>query len=73
MPEDAECDHLVKNATELVAVTYVLMAFRSALITQASLAHWCALQILRKLAQSIQSICTAAVVTTWTVHFGARP
>ena len=30
------------------------------------LAHLCTLLIMRKLAQSIQSICTAAAVTTWT-------
>ena len=35
------------------------------------LAHLCTLQIMRKLAQSIQSICTAAAVSTRTVHFGA--
>ena len=42
------------------------MATGSAVIMQSSLAHDCALQIMRKLAQSIQSVSTAAAVTTRT-------
>ena len=72
MPEDAEGDHLVKNAEELVAATHVADGLVTGTDHAEQLVHLCGLQIMRKLAQSIQSICTAAAVTTWTVHFGAR-
>ena len=73
MPEDGEGDHLVKNAAEIVAATHVADGRVTGTDHTEQLAHLCALLIMRKLAQSIQSICTAAAVTTWTVHIGARP
>ena len=72
MPDYAEGDHLVKNAVEIVAALHVADGHVTGTDHAEQLAHLCALQIMRKLAQSIQSICTAAAVTTWTVHFGAR-
>ena len=45
-----------------------LIGTRSASIMPVNLAYDHALQIIRKLAQSIQSACTAAAVTTWTAN-----
>ena len=73
MPDYAEGDHLVKNAAEMVAATHVADGHATGTDHAEQLAHLCTLQIMRKLAQSIQSICTAAAVSSWTVDFGARP
>ena len=73
MPDYAEGDHLVKNAAEMVAAMHVADGHTTGTYHAEQLAHLCTLQIMRKLAQSIQSICTAAAVSSWTVHFGARP
>ena len=64
MPEDDQGDHLVKNAAEMVAALHVADGHVTSTDHAEQLAHLCALQIMRKLAQSIQSICTAAAVTT---------
>ena len=53
----------MKNAAEMVAATHVADGLVSDTDHAEQLAHLCALQIMRKLAQSIQSICTAAAVT----------
>ena len=73
MPDYAEGDHLVKNAEEIVAATHVADDHVTGTDHAELLAHLCVLQIMRKLAQTIQSICMAAAVSSWTVHFGARP
>ena len=62
----------MKNAAELMAAAHVADGHVTGTDHAEQLAHLCNLLIMRKLAQSIQSICTAAAVTTWTVHFGAR-
>ena len=62
----------MKNAAEVVAATHLADGCGVGTDHAEQLAHLCALQIMRKQAQSIQSICTAAAVTTWTVYFGAR-
>ena len=72
MTDYADGDHLVKNAAEMVAATHVADGREAGTDHAEQLAHLCALQIMRKLAQSIQSICTAAAVSTRTVHFAAR-
>ena len=61
-----------KEPSSLWLLLTWLISMRSASIMPVNLAHDHGLQIMRKLAQSIPSICTAAAVTTWTVHFGAR-
>ena len=71
MPDYDEGDHLVKNAAEMVAAMHVADGHVTSTDHAEQLAHLCTLQIMRKLAQSIQSICTAAAVSTRTVHFGA--
>ena len=68
LPEHDDGDHLVKNVAELVATTHVADGHVTGTDHAEQLAHLSALLIMRKLAQSIQSICTAAAVTTWTVH-----
>ena len=68
MTDYADGDHLVKNAAEMVAATHVADGLATDTDHAEQLAHLSALLIMRKLAQSIQSICTAAAVTTWTVH-----
>ena len=63
MPDYAEGDHLVKNAAEIVAATHVADGRVTGTDHAEQLADLCALQIMckQKLAQSIQSVCTAAV------------
>ena len=73
MTDYADGDHLVKNAAEMVVATHVADGRVTGTDHAEQLAHLCALQIMRKLAQSIQSICMVAAVSSWTVHFGARP
>ena len=71
--EDADVDHLVKNAADLVAADHVAdghvidVDHAEPFVARGRLAG------LAQAAQSIQSICTAAAVSSWTVHFGARP
>ena len=57
MPDYAEGDHLVNNAAELMAATHVADGHATSTDHAEQLAHLCTLQIMRKLAQSIQSIC----------------
>jgi len=66
LPEHDDGDQLVKNAAEMVAATHVADGLVTGTDHAEQLAHLCGVQIMRKLAQSIQSICTAAAVTTWT-------
>ena len=73
MPDYAEGDHLVKNTAEMVAAMHVADGHATGTDHAEQLAHLCVLQIMRKLAQTIQSICTVAAVSSWTVHFKARP
>ena len=58
----------MKNAAEMVAAMHVADGHVTSTDHAEQLAHLCTLQIMRKLAQSIQSICTAAAVSTRTVH-----
>ena len=72
MTDYADGDHIVKNAAEMVAATHVADGHEVGTDHAEQLAHLCDLLIMRKLDQSIQSICTPAAVSSWTVHFGAR-
>ena len=61
--EDAEVGHFVKDAADMVADGHMTGTDHAE-----HLAYLCASQIMRKLPSFIQSICTAAAVTTWTAH-----
>ena len=73
MPEDGEGDHLVKNAAELVAATHVADGHEVGIDHAEPFVARGRLSDLAPAAQSIQSILLVGGVTTWTVHFGARP
>ena len=66
MPEDAEGDHLAKNGAELVAATHVADGHEVGNDQAGQLGPRPRLADLAQAAQSIQSICTAAAVSTWT-------
>ena len=73
MPEAGEGDHLVKNAAEMVAATHVADGHEVGIDHAELFVARGRLSDLAPAAQSIQSILLVGGVTTWTVHFGARP
>ena len=73
MPAHDDGDHLVKNAAEMVAATHVGDGHVTGTDHAEQFAHLCALLIMRKLAQSIQSILHGGGVSTWTASIGALP
>ena len=66
MPEDAEGDHLAKNGAELVAATHVADGHEVGNDQTGQLGPRPRLEDLAQAPQSIQPICTAAAVSTWT-------
>ena len=56
MPEDAEGDHLVKNAAEVLAAAHSADGIGVGNDNPGQLDSRCALQVMRKAIQSIQSI-----------------
>ena len=73
MSEDAEGDHLVKNAAELVASTHVADGHEVGIDHAEPLIERSRLAGLAQAAQSIMSILHGGGVSTWTASIGALP